>query len=98
MAVGFRPRLIQTEKYCVQPFTVKQPCVLNECIPNHDNFSMVGIGFLYKSKSTGKRANHWRDKECILTSSVSAKFRNVVQENRVGVSQDKMFEVDNSSC
>jgi hypothetical protein len=28
--------------------------------------------------------------------SVSTKFRKVVQENRVGVSQDKTFVVDNS--
>ncbi len=77
---------------------MKQWCVLNECISNNDNFSMVGIGFLYKSKSTGKRAYHWRDRESILTSSISTKLRKVVQENRVGVSQDKMIEVDNSSC
>jgi hypothetical protein len=29
--------------------------------------------------------------------SISTKFRKVVQENRVGVSQDKTFEADNSS-
>ncbi len=77
---------------------MKQWCVLNKCISNNDNFSMVDIGFLYKSKSTGNRANYWRDRESILMSSISTKFRKVVQENRVGVSQDKMFEVDNSSC
>ncbi len=51
---------------------MKQQWVLNKCISNNDNFSMVGIGFLYKSKSTGKRANHWRDKERILTSVQSS--------------------------
>ncbi len=51
------------EKYCVQPFTVKQRCVLNECISNNGNFSFRGIRFLYQIKSRGKRANHWRNRK-----------------------------------
>ncbi len=49
--------------YCVQPFTVKQRCILNECIAMNDNRQMVDIGFLYKSQQKGKRAYHWRDRE-----------------------------------
>jgi len=76
--------------YCVQPFTVKQRCVLSKCISNNDNFSFIGIGFLYHIKSRGKRANHWRDREREhMKVSIGTKFSKIVQENRVGVSQEK---------
>jgi len=35
--------------YCVQPFTVKQCCVSNECISMNDNLQVVDIGLLYKT-------------------------------------------------
>ncbi len=31
--------------YCVQPFKVKQQCVVNECISNNDNFEWNDSGF-----------------------------------------------------
>jgi hypothetical protein len=61
-----------TRTYCVQPCTVKQWCVLNECISNNDNFSWICIGFLYALIRRGKRANHYRDRrERVIWHSAS---------------------------
>jgi len=57
--------------YCVQPCTVKQRCVLNECISNNDDLSWMSIGFIYALIRWGKRANHLRDRERVIWHSAS---------------------------
>jgi len=75
---------------------MKQGCVLKECISNNDNFSFVVIRFLYKSKSRERVLITGETEREHIKVSASTKFRKVIQENRVGVSQDKTFVVDNS--
>jgi hypothetical protein len=59
----------------------------------------------FHSLALGFYINHFKGGRELITGeierehikvSVRTKFRNVAQENRVGVSQDKMFGVDNS--
>ncbi len=68
---------------------MNQQCVLNECISNNDNFSFVGIGFLYQFKSRGRELITGETEREHIKVSVSTKYRKVILENRVGVSQDK---------
>ncbi len=60
-------------------------------------------GFYTKHNNGEESLSLERQRKRIRASSISTKFRKVVLENRVGVSQDKMFGVDNtlvdnSSC
>ncbi len=43
-----------TKRYCVHPFTVKQRCVLNECISNNDNSSFIGMVFFINRNQGGR--------------------------------------------
>jgi hypothetical protein len=73
LKIAILPSVVIPSDYCVQPFTVKQRCVLNKCISNNDNFYLVDIRFLHNLIQTGKRAYHWRDRES--TEKLSTKFR-----------------------
>ena len=73
---------------------MKQRCVLNEGISKNENFSF-SLGF-YINQIKGEREliTGETEREHIKVS-ISTKFRKVIQENRVGDLQDKMFVVDN---
>ena len=62
-------------------------------------FHSEASGFYIKSNQGERELITGETEREHIKVNVSTKFRKVVQENRVGVSQDKTFEVDNScSC
>jgi len=62
------------------------------------NLHSEASGFYIKSNKGGREQITGETEIEHIKVSVCTKFEKVIQENRVGVSQDKMFEVDNSSC